>query len=330
MKQQKFFVIVITVCALLLSLAGCASSSAFDGSNAKNADSYHLDVKTMNGTDTHTLELKQGDTLKILFETVKGSLEMKITSPDGTSLYQGDGTVTEFTVEAPVDGPYAIVVAGQNAKGRIHVDVDKVPASTEPTDTSVSIVPPVQEHNNPDAVTADDLVGPWHLVEDEKDNATAMEAIPGAMEFGSGMEITSDGHISWHIGADGGTGTYSLSGNILYADMTNDFEGSSMKMEFTAEKTDGVLFMHTEYKGLLLCWSQGEGESGRGGEDESETSYPGADVVELVNLRGDTTTVYKLADGTYMDRIERRFTYNGTDTWIDEDGAEWKLLVLKM
>ena len=109
MKQQKFFVIVITVCALLLSLAGCASSSAFDGSSAKNADSYHLDVKIMNGTDTHTLELKQGDTLKILFETVKGSLEMKITSPDGTSLYQGDGTVTEFTVEAPVDGPYAIV-----------------------------------------------------------------------------------------------------------------------------------------------------------------------------------------------------------------------------
>ena len=53
-------------------------------------------------------------------------------------------------------------------------------------------------------------------------------------------------------------------------------------------------------------------------------------MVELVNLRGDTTTVYKLADGTYMDRIERRFTYNGMDTWIDEDGAEWKLLVLKM
>ena len=75
MKQQKLFVIVITVCALLLSLAGCASSSAFDGSSAKNADSYHLDVKTMNGTDTHTLELKQGDTLKILFETVKGALE---------------------------------------------------------------------------------------------------------------------------------------------------------------------------------------------------------------------------------------------------------------
>ena len=322
MKQQKLFVIVITVCALLLSLAGCASSSAFDGSSAKNADSYHLDVKTMNGTDTHTLELKQGDTLKILFETVKGSLEMKITSPDGTSLYQGDGTVTEFTVEAPVDGPYAIVVVGQKAKGSIYIDVERVPEAVEPEGTQ-------EPEPEPEAVTltSDDLVGPWHLADDEKDNATAIEAIPGAIEFGSSMEITSDGHISWHIGADGGTGTYSLSGDILSADMTNDFDQSSMKMEFTAEKTEGGTFLYTEYKGLLLCWAQGEGETGKGGDDEAEVSYPGADVVELVSLRGDTTTVYKLADGTYMDRIECRFTYNGTDTWTDEDGVEWNEVV---
>ena len=57
-------------------------------------------------------------------------------------------------------------------------------------------------------------------------------------------------------------------------------------------------------------------------ENRDDTSYPGADVVEIVNLRGDKTTVYKLADGTYMDRIERHFTYNGTDTWTDEDGVE--------
>ena len=53
MKQQKFFVIVITICAFLLSLAGCASSSAFDGSSAKNADSYHLDVKILSEKSRH-------------------------------------------------------------------------------------------------------------------------------------------------------------------------------------------------------------------------------------------------------------------------------------
>ena len=314
MKQQKFFVIVITVCALLLSLVGCASGSAFDGSSAKNADSYHLDVKTMNGTDTHTLELKQGDTLKIQFEVAKGSLEMKITAPDGTAIYQGDGTATEFTVEAPMDGVYPIVVVGQKAEGSIHVDVQRTPEAVEPEEA---------QKPEPATLTVEDLVGPWHLAEDAKDNPTAIEAIPGAMEFGSSMEITGDGHISWYIGADGGTGTYSLSKNVLSADMTNDFDGTSMKMEFTAEETGGVTFLYTEYKGLLLCWSQGEGETGKGGEDAGEASYPGPDVAELVNLPGDTTTVYKLADGTYMDRMERRFTYNGTDTWTDENGAEW-------
>lgn len=62
-------------------------------------------------------------------------------------------------------------------------------------------------------------------------------------------------------------------------------------------------------------------------EVTSEGNYPGADVVEIVNLRGDETTVYKLADGTYLDRIERHFTYNGTDTWTDEDGVEWNEVV---
>ncbi|MCI6060674.1 MAG: hypothetical protein MR729_05935 [Dorea sp.] len=59
----------------------------------------------------------------------------------------------------------------------------------------------------------------------------------------------------------------------------------------------------------------------------TEGNYPGEDVVEIVNLRGDKTTVYKLADGTYLDRIERHFTYNGTDTWTDENGAEWNEVV---
>ena len=44
--------------------------------------------------------------------------------------------------------------------------------------------------------------------------------------------------------------------------------------------------------------TRGEGEMEKGGEDEIEASYPGADAVELLNHRGDTTTVYKSAGGT--------------------------------
>ena len=134
MKQQKFFGIALTVCVLLLILVGCASGSVFEGSSVKNADAYLLEVKTMTGTDTHTLELKQGDTLRIRFETVKGTLHMKITAPDGTALYQGDGTVTAFTATAPLDGAYAIVVVGQKAKGSIHIDVERVAQGEDETE----------------------------------------------------------------------------------------------------------------------------------------------------------------------------------------------------
>ena len=91
MKQQKFFGIILVIC-VLVTLTGCASATTFDGSRVKNADSYQLDIKTMNCTDTHTLELEQGDTLKIEFEAENGNLSMNITAPDGTALYQADGT----------------------------------------------------------------------------------------------------------------------------------------------------------------------------------------------------------------------------------------------
>ena len=84
---------------------------------------------------------------------------------------------------------------------------------------------------------------------------------------------------------------------------------------------------------LSACSTRMNGKSLNSTEEEdtetqvSEENYPGADVIEVVNLRGDETTIYKLADGTYMDRIERRFTYNGTDTWTDEDGVEWNEVV---
>lgn len=54
---------------------------------------------------------------------------------------------------------------------------------------------------------------------------------------------------------------------------------------------------------------------------ENKDNWP--DVVELVNLRGDETTAYLLADGRYMDRTNAVYIYDGKETWIDESGVEW-------
>lgn len=58
---------------------------------------------------------------------------------------------------------------------------------------------------------------------------------------------------------------------------------------------------------------------------ENKDNWP--DVAELVNLRGDETTVYLLADGRYMDRINAIYIFDGNDTWTDESGVEWNEVV---
>ena len=114
----------------LLFLAGaavflfCYNQESFNGSRIKNPDAYLLDIKRMNGTDLHTLELHEGDVLQIEFETEKGSLYMEIKAPDGTAVYRGNGKETaDFTLNILESGVYTIVVEARHAKGTIHVQL---------------------------------------------------------------------------------------------------------------------------------------------------------------------------------------------------------------
>ena len=116
---------------LLLFLAGvatflfCYNQEGFTGSRVKNPDAYLLDIEKMNGTDLHTLELREGDVLQIQFETENGTLYMEIKAPDGTAVYRGNGKeTTEFTVNIRESGIYTIVVEARHAKGAIHIQLE--------------------------------------------------------------------------------------------------------------------------------------------------------------------------------------------------------------
>ena len=120
---------ILTGLSLLL-LAGITAflflhkQGSFTGSRVKNPDAYLLDIEKMNGTDLHTLALREGDILQIQFETEKGSLYMEIKAPDGTTIYRGNGKeTTDFTVNIRESGIYTIVVEARHAKGTIHVQL---------------------------------------------------------------------------------------------------------------------------------------------------------------------------------------------------------------
>ena len=128
--------------------------------------------------------------------------------------------------------------------------------------------------------------------------------------------------MSWYIGADGGSGTYTVDGNLLHAELVNDLDQKDMVIDFRIFVEHEKSMLEMDYQDMTVYWVYGVQEDAPAiGTDEA--ADPGTDVVDLVNLRGDETTVYKLADGTYMDREERPFTYNAADIWTDEDGVEW-------
>lgn len=120
------------LCLLLIAGAAafflCRNQEGFTGSRLKNPDAYLLDIEKMNGTDLHTLELLKGDALHIRFQTEQGSLYLEIKAPDGTSVYRGNGQdVTDFTVNAPENGVYTILVEARRARGSIQIYVEGTP-----------------------------------------------------------------------------------------------------------------------------------------------------------------------------------------------------------
>ena len=113
--------IILLVAGLMFFLSSC-NQEIFIGHDIKNSDLYLLDVEQMNGTDSHSIELQSGAMLAVHFETVKGSMHMEISAPDGSSLYAGNGKgVTEFTVNISESGAYSIFVEAHHAKGIIQV-----------------------------------------------------------------------------------------------------------------------------------------------------------------------------------------------------------------
>lgn len=102
-----------------------------------------------------------------------------------------------------------------------------------------------------------DLVGPWHLDETKNDltSTEMMDVFPGFAEWGAGMEIRSNGQMSWYIGAVGGSGTYSIEENTLHAELIDAMEQTEMSMDFLVT---GNNELKMTYADMQFIWVYGD------------------------------------------------------------------------
>lgn len=111
-----------------------------------------------------------------------------------------------------------------------------------------------------------DLTGPWHLDEKEYDPDYLAETFPGYGEWGSSMEIRSNGQISWYIGAEGWNGTYELDSNGLRANMIADLDRTEKTWFFKLVEGSGNASLKMDYNGTALVWKYGDQPDSPAGE----------------------------------------------------------------
>ena len=119
--RRKRLIFGVLLSALLVLFAACGQGK-FDGTRVATPTSFSLEIGQMTGTDTHTLELRAGDTLEIHLKAEQGELRLEIRAQDGTLLYSGNGeAVTDFTVHISEGGAYSVRVEARRARGSVSI-----------------------------------------------------------------------------------------------------------------------------------------------------------------------------------------------------------------
>ena len=108
-----------------------------------------------------------------------------------------------------------------------------------------------------------ELIGPWHLDGEKNDLAAfadSLDLFPGYGEWGAGMEIRSDGQMSWYIGAEGWHGTCTVEDGVIHAQLTSDLEQTSRAWDFRITEEDGAAVLEMDDQGMTIYWVYGDQE----------------------------------------------------------------------
>ena len=144
---------------------------------------------------------------------------------------------------------FSLSACGEKEKPAEATTEEKPATSSEPN----------AEENTEAAIPDDiELVGPWHLSGEKNDLKAFQNIFPGFAEFGETMEIRSNGQISWYIGAEGGSGTYTKDGDTITAELNGETDSFTTVFHVLVENGTPVLEM--KYNDTTIYWVYGESE----------------------------------------------------------------------
>lgn len=119
---MKRFLSVLPLFLAVILCIGCRAKSSFDGSIISNDDIFRIDYTFLNRREDAFLSLSEGDTLKVSYVIVGGSIEICIGIDEDEPIYTGNALCgrdfdMNFTINIQKSGTYRITVIGHDASG---------------------------------------------------------------------------------------------------------------------------------------------------------------------------------------------------------------------
>lgn len=96
--------------------------STFEGSSIKNPNSYLLDFSCMDKSDSHSITLYSGDSLRVNYTITDGRIDVTVGMEGQEPIYRGNDVSTgAFALEIQDSGEYKIKISSDQAKGRLEL-----------------------------------------------------------------------------------------------------------------------------------------------------------------------------------------------------------------
>ena len=122
-KIILLFVVIALIALAVILIFTRQLETRFDGEQISNPGCFALRFDRMNGTDSETMALAEGDALHVSWQIESGRVDIAIGIEGEEAIYRADdrpaGDKADFYVEIPQTGSYTITVSAREAKGQI-------------------------------------------------------------------------------------------------------------------------------------------------------------------------------------------------------------------
>lgn len=243
--KRYMMMAAIAVMSVVSAACGMDENAVFRGSKTGDENHFDIDFEMLNSAYGHELVMEEGEGIEVSIKKESGEISVLIQQGSHEPVYQGDGVQDgEFVVLISETGTYTVSVTGKKAKGHVVFTRQKKAESTNDAGKA--------------DISAEQIAGSWHLDSEKNDLKEFSDIFPAYAEFGASMEIKSNGQISWYIGAEGGSGTYTQDGDTLMADIVTDVDKQPLTVIFHLISDVENVRLEMDYNGRKVYWAYGD------------------------------------------------------------------------